>query len=83
MRRGLRVLTEGLSIQNPLTVLMIGLCSTLAVSTKFEGAFFMGLAVIFVLVLSNALVSTLRTVIPEQVRIPMFIVVIEIGRAHV
>lgn len=76
MRRGLRVLTEGLSIQNPLTVLMIGLCSTLAVSTKFEGAFFMGLAVIFVLVLSNALVSTLRTVIPEQVRIPMFIVVI-------
>lgn len=76
MKQWLKTLTEGIGLQNPLTVLMIGLCSTLAVSTKFEGAFFMGMAVIFVLVLSNTIVSALRKVIPEQVRIPMFIVVI-------
>ncbi len=67
---------RGLSIENPLTILMIGLCATLAVSTKFEGAFFMGLAVIFVLTMSSMIISALRRVIPEQVRIPIFIVVI-------
>lgn len=67
---------RGLSIDNPLTVLMIGLCATLAVSTKFEGALFMGLAVIFVLTFSSAIISAIRALIPEQVRIPIFIVVI-------
>jgi len=67
---------RGLSIENPLTILMIGLCATLAVSTKFEGAFFMGLAVIFVLTMSSVIVSSLRKLIPEKVRIPVFIVVI-------
>jgi len=70
------VFRRGLSIDNPLTVLMIGVCATLAVSTKFEGAFFMGLAVIFVLTMSSALISLLRSLIPDQVRIPVFIVVI-------
>lgn len=67
---------RGLSIDNPLTVLMIGLCATLAVSTKFEGALFMGLAVIFVLTMSSLLVALIRHMVPEQVRIPIFIVVI-------
>ncbi len=67
---------RGLSIDNPLTVLMIGLCATLAVSTKFEGALFMGLAVIFVLTCSSAIISGIRFFVPEQVRIPIFIVVI-------
>ncbi len=70
------VFKRGLSVDNPLTVLMIGLCATLAVSTKFEGAFFMGLAVIFVLTMSAILVSFLRHVVPEKVRIPVFIVII-------
>lgn len=67
---------RGLSLDNPLTVLMIGLCATLAVSTQVEGAFFMALAVIFVLTMSSTIISLLKAWIPEQVRIPVFIVVI-------
>lgn len=67
---------NGLSLDNPLTVLLIGLCSALAVSTKFEGSFFMGMAVIFVLVMSNVIIAALRKFIPDEVRIPIFIVVI-------
>lgn len=72
----MRVLKNGLSLENPLTVLMIGLCSTLAVSTKLEGSFFMGLGVIFVLVMSNVLIAAIRKFTPDEVRIPIFIVVI-------
>ncbi len=76
MKQFLDVLKNGLSLENPLTVLMIGLCSTLAVSTKFEGSLFMGIAVIFVLVMSNVLISAVRKFTPDEIRIPIFIVVI-------
>lgn len=76
MKGWFEVYKRGLSVDNPLTVLMIGLCATLAVSTKFDGALFMGAAVIFVLTMSSAIVSALRRLAPEQVRIPIFIVVI-------
>lgn len=76
MKEWVRVFMRGLSLDNPLTVLMIGLCSTLAVSTKLDGALFMGLAVIFVLVMSNVIISSIRRFIPGEVRIPIFIVVI-------
>jgi electron transport complex protein RnfE len=76
MSEFMKVLRNGLSLENPLTVLMIGLCSVLAVSSKVEGSFFMGLAVIFVLVMSNVIISALRRFTPEEVRIPIFIVVI-------
>lgn len=76
MQEWMETFKRGLSIENPLTVLMIGLCATLAVSTKAEGAFFMGVAVIFVLTMSGLIVSLLRSFVPEQVRIPIFIVVI-------
>ncbi len=70
------VFRRGLSVDNPLTVLMIGLCATLAVSSKVDGSLFMGLAVIFVITASSILISTLRSLIPELVRIPVFIVII-------
>jgi electron transport complex protein RnfE len=76
VREWLRVFRDGISIENPLTILMIGLCATLAVSSQVQGSLFMGVAVIFVLVMSNVLISTFRRLIPEQVRIPVFIVVI-------
>ncbi len=76
MSQWFRVFRQGLSIENPLTVLMIGLFATLAVSTQFQNALFMGLAVIFVMIMSNVLVSAFRNLIPSQVRIPIFIVVI-------
>jgi electron transport complex protein RnfE len=76
VKEWMRVFRNGMSFENPLTVLMIGLCSCLAVSTKAEGSFFMGVAVIFVLVMSNVLISAIRKFTPDEVRIPIFIVVI-------
>lgn len=76
MSEWLRVFRNGISLENPLTILFIGLCSTLAVSTKLEGAFFMGVAVVFVLVMSNVMISAIRKVTPDEVRIPIFIVII-------
>lgn len=76
MRQWLGVFRRGIAVDNPLTILMVGLCATLAVSTKVEGALFMGLAVMFVLGMSSVIIASLRWVIPELVRIPVFIVII-------
>ncbi len=76
MAEWLRTFRQGIAIENPLTVLMIGLCATLAVSTLVQGALFMGLAVVFVLTMSNIIIAVFRSVIPHEVRIPVFIVVI-------
>lgn len=67
---------NGILAENALMRLMIGLCSALAVSTRLENGIFLGLAATFVLVLSNSIISIIRKWIPEQVRIPIFIVVI-------
>jgi electron transport complex protein RnfE len=69
-------LTKGLFRQNAVFVLAIGLCPTLAVTTSLQNAVAMGVAVIFVLVCSNALVALIRRAIPQEVRIPCFIVII-------
>jgi electron transport complex protein RnfE len=75
-RGGRYEFSKGLIKENPLLVLMVGLCSALAVSTKLENCIFMGLAVIFVLVSSNVIISLIRGFIPYRIRIPIFIVVI-------
>lgn len=67
---------NGLMLENPLLRLMIGLCSALAVSTRVENGLFLGLGATFVMFCSNTLVSLLRKVIPNEIRIPIFIVVI-------
>ncbi len=67
---------KGFLLENPLLILLIGLCSALAVSTKAENAIFMGAGVTFVLVFSNLFISLIRLFTPDQVRIPIFIVVI-------
>lgn len=72
----LREFTKGFINTNPLLVLMVGLCSALAISTRVESCIFMGLAVIFVLTCSNVIISMIRKFIPDQIRIPIFIVVI-------
>ncbi|MCL4553603.1 MAG: electron transport complex subunit RsxE [Actinobacteria bacterium] len=76
MSEWVAVFRRGLSLDNPLVVLMIGLCPTLAVSTKLDGTFFLALSVMFVLTTSSVLISLMRSAIPELVRIPVFIVVI-------
>ncbi len=68
--------TKGLWKRNPTFRLLLGLCPTLAVSTKAINAIGMGVSVIFVLVGSNIVISSLRKIIPDRVRIPIFIVVI-------
>lgn len=72
----IKELTKGIFKENPVLVLLLGLCPTLGVSGKFFNAIGMGMGVIFVLVCSNAVISLLKKVIPNQVRIPGYIVVI-------
>jgi electron transport complex protein RnfE len=69
-------LSKGVFEQNAVFVLAVGLCPTLAVTTALPNAVAMGAAVIFVLVCSNTLIALLRRIIPEEVRIPCFIVII-------
>jgi len=68
--------TVGLWKENPVFVMLLGLCPTLAVTNKAENAVAMGLATTFVLVCSGALVSLLRKIIPKQVRIASYIIII-------
>src|SRR5215510_2509447 len=70
------ILTRGIIKENPVLVLLLGLCPVLAVTTQAENAIGMGLATTFVLLGSNIIVSTLRSVIPSKVRIPCYIVII-------
>ena len=62
--------------ENPVLVLILGTCPTLATTTNVFGAFGMGIATLMVLVCSNVLISLLRKVIPDNVRIPCYIVII-------
>ncbi len=71
-------LKNGVIRENPLLRLMIGLCSALAVSVKLESGLFMGVSATFVLVMSNILVSALRRFTPDNIRIPIFLVVISV-----
>lgn len=72
----LKHFTNGILKNNPVLVLMLGLCPALAISTTAFNALGMGAAVIFVLFFSNFVVSSLRRFVPEQIRIPIFIIVI-------
>ena len=69
-------LKEGLLTQNPVLVQLLGMCSTLAITTTISNGIGMGVSVTIILTLSNIFISLLRKVIPEQVRIAAYIVVI-------
>ena len=62
--------------ENPVFVLVLGLCSVLAVTTTFEKSYMMGLVVLIVLVLSNMIVSLIRKFVNNEVRIPVYIIII-------
>ena len=70
------IFLKGLIAENPVLVLVLGTCPTLAVSTSIVSAISMGLAATLVLVCSNIVISLLRKIIPDTVRIPCYIVVI-------
>ncbi|MBQ8475374.1 MAG: electron transport complex subunit E [Clostridia bacterium] len=67
---------KGIIKENPVLVLLLGTCPTLAITTTVSNAFGMGVAATAVLLGSNAVISALRRVIPEKVRIPSYIVII-------
>ena len=67
---------EGLITQNPVLVQLLGMCSTMAITTSFFNGLGMGVSVLIILTLSNIFISLLRKIIPNEVRIACFIVVI-------
>ena len=71
-----QLITKGLIKENPTFVLLLGMCPTLATTTSAINGMSMGLATLFVLVLSNMAISQIAPVIPDKVRIPSYIVVI-------
>ena len=67
---------EGLITQNPVTVQLLGMCSVLAITTTLFNGIGMGVAVTVILTLSNIIIAAIRKIIPDKIRIAMFIVVI-------
>ncbi|MGI6280037.1 MAG: electron transport complex subunit RsxE [Acutalibacteraceae bacterium] len=70
------ILIKGMLLENPVLVLILGTCPTLATTTSVIGALSMGIAAAVVLICSNTVISMLRKVIPDTVRIPCYIVII-------
>lgn len=67
---------NGLIKDNPVFGLYLGLCSTLAITTSLNNAIGMGVAVICVLIMSNVIISAIRKIVPDDIRIPVYIVII-------
>ena len=71
-----KIITNGIIKENPTFVLLLGMCPTLATTTSSINGMSMGLATMFVLVCSNIVVSLIKSLTPDKVRIPVFVVVI-------
>lgn len=67
---------NGLIKDNPVFSLYLGLCSTLAITTTLNNALGMGVAVLVVLIVSNMIISAIRKIVPDDIRIPVYIVII-------
>jgi electron transport complex protein RnfE len=76
MKAYLELIYNGIVKENPALILMLGMCPTLAVTTSASNGLGMGLSTMAVLVLANLLISLLRKIIPDDVRLPAFIVVV-------
>jgi electron transport complex protein RnfE len=76
MKELFRIFTNGLVRENPLLILMIGLCSALAVTTSVENGIGMGLSMTFVLLMSEIVISAFKRTIPNSIRIPVFFIFI-------
>ncbi|MBQ7203109.1 MAG: electron transport complex subunit E [Eubacterium sp.] len=76
MKGAIERLYNGIVKENPTFVLMLGMCPTLAVTSSAKNGLGMGLATMVVLIMSNLLISLLRKVIPDSVRVPIYIIII-------
>ncbi len=72
----IKILTNGIVKENPTFVLLLGMCPTLATTTSAFNGLSMGLATMFVLICSNIVISLIKNLTPDKVRIPVFVVVI-------
>ena len=63
-------------VENPIFALFLGLCPVLALSNSFDAAFGMSLAVIAVLIMTNVIISAIRKIVPNEIRIPVYIIII-------
>ena len=72
----LKIILNGITKENPTFVLLLGMCPTLGTTTSAENGMGMGLATMFVLICSNIVISLIKNIIPDKVRIPAFIVII-------
>ena len=72
----MKTILNGIINENPVLVLLLGLCSTLAVTTNFESAYIMGLSVLIILIFSNITVSLIKKLVPKNVEIPVYILII-------
>jgi len=76
MKKNIQILLNGIIKENPIFVLLLGMCPTLGTTSSAINGLAMGLATTFVLICSNTTISLLKNLIPDQVRIPAFIVLI-------
>ena len=76
MNNNLKILTNGIFKENPIFVLLLGMCPTLGTTSSAINGMGMGLATTFVLIFSNMAISSMKNLIPDQIRIPGFIVLI-------
>jgi electron transport complex protein RnfE len=74
--KALNILTNGIIKENPIFVIVLGMCPTLAVTSSVMNGLGMGLAATFVLICSNILISMIKDIVPDKIRIPCYIVVI-------
>ncbi|MDD2634343.1 MAG: NADH:ubiquinone reductase (Na(+)-transporting) subunit D [Bacteroidales bacterium] len=75
-KKNLKLLTDPINKNNPITVQVLGICSALAVTVKLEPAVVMSLSVVFVMAVSNVVISLLRNTIPKRIRIIVQLVVV-------
>ncbi len=76
MKKIIKDLTKGTLVENPVLVLALGLCPTLAVTTSAINGLGMGIAATFVLIMSNFIIALIKSLVPPKIRIPIFITVI-------
>ena len=75
--KGMKIVLNGIIKENPVFCLLLGMCSTLATTTSAINGLGMGVCTMFVLMCSNVVISLIKNVVPDKVRIPAFIVVID------
>ncbi len=76
MSKNFRIIVNGITKENPTFVLLLGMCPTLATTSSAINGMSMGLATMFVLICSNVVISLIKNLVPDMVRIPVFVVVI-------